>query len=261
MKETKVGGCACVLVLLFSGIVTCSGVLGNPLTDDVATLKTLSENIPKDYKIAVRYISKDVGGACWLLLNLYPVENSLKMLAFKFGNLSSNRENITIFITMLQGLRFTIDSEELEEAMQVFQCHYRRGRWSTRRYFNHVKEVLIAFASMPHQFHCVPPPCDVTTSPPRTPGHGSQKHLIDRVIPGLLALFIIPGVATITLALRTVLCRRSRRHDTACQHHDPYAPETQGTPDLTRAATNSSSSENEQCRVSQDTLRSGDTAV
>uniref|UniRef100_A0A4W4E912 Kit ligand n=1 Tax=Electrophorus electricus TaxID=8005 RepID=A0A4W4E912_ELEEL len=201
---TRVGGCACVLVLLFSGLVTCSGVLGSPLTDDVATLKTLRENIPDDYEIPVHYISKDVGGACWLLLNLYPVESSLKTLALRFGNLSSNRENITIFITMLQGLRITVDSEELDAAMQVFKCHYQSGKWSTRRYFDHVEEVLKASTSTPHQFHCTPPPCDVTPAPPRTPGQGKQKRLIDSAIPSLLALLIIPCVATLALALQAV---------------------------------------------------------
>ena len=52
--------------------------------------------------------------------------------------------------------------------MQAFKCHYRSVRWSTRRYFDHVKEVLVAFASAPHQFHCTPPPCP--TVPPITTG-------------------------------------------------------------------------------------------
>jgi len=53
------------------------------------------------------------GGACWLYVNLYKVESSLKTLALKFGNLSTNKANITIFITMLQGFRFTLEGEEL----------------------------------------------------------------------------------------------------------------------------------------------------
>lgn len=60
------------------------------------------------------------GGLCWIHLNLYPVESSLKNLALKFGNLSLNRENITMFITMLQGLRFTIDNEELVSHPDVY---------------------------------------------------------------------------------------------------------------------------------------------
>lgn len=41
----QIGGCACVLVLLFSGLVACSGVFGSPLTDDVATLDTLVRHL------------------------------------------------------------------------------------------------------------------------------------------------------------------------------------------------------------------------
>ncbi|KAF4079809.1 hypothetical protein AMELA_G00182550 [Ameiurus melas] len=226
MKEIKIGGCACVLVLLFSGLVACSGVFGSPLTDDVATLDTLRENIPKDYKIRVRYISKDVGGMCWVHLNLYPAESSLKNLALKFGNVSSNRENITIFITMLQGLRVTIDNEELESTMQAFKCHYRSARWSTRRYFDHVKEVLVTFASTPHQFYCTPPPCPTPTASVVT----SDRRVIDRAVPGILALLVIPCLAALALILRTVLrrkmcCAERRREgsDDVARQSDPDA--------------------------------------
>ncbi|KAF5897179.1 kit ligand b, partial [Clarias magur] len=198
------GGRACVLVLLFAGLVSCSGVFGSPLTDDVATLDTLRENIPKDYKIRVRYISKEVGEKCWVHLNLYPAEISLKNLALKFGNLSANRENITIFITMLQGLRFTMDNDELESTMQAFKCHYRSARWSTRRYFDHVKEVLVTFASTPHQFYCTPPSCPSPTTPPVT----SERRVMNRAIPGVLALLVIPCLVALVLVLRTVLRRR-----------------------------------------------------
>ncbi|KAI5617979.1 kit ligand b, partial [Silurus asotus] len=174
-----IGGCACVLVLIFSGLVSCSGVFGSPLTDDVSTLDTL-------------------GGTCWVYLNLYPAESSLKNLALKFGNHSANRENITIFITMLQGLRFTIDNEELESTMQAFKCHYQSARWSTRRYFDHVKEVLVTFASTPHQFYCTPPPCPTPTAPPVK----SDRRVIERAIPGVLALIIIPCLAAFALILR-----------------------------------------------------------
>ncbi|KAF7693870.1 kit ligand b [Silurus meridionalis] len=222
MKEVKIGGCACVLVLLFSGLVSCSGVFGSPLTDDVSTLDTLRENIPKDYKIRVRYISKDVGGTCWVYLNLYPAESSLKNLALKFGNHSANRENITIFITMLQGLRFTIDNEELESTMQAFKCHYQSARWSTRRYFDHVKEVLVTFTSTPHQFYCTPPPCPTPTAPPVK----SDRRVLERAIPGVLALIIIPSLAAFALILRTVLRRKLCCAERRREHPDDVEPQS-----------------------------------
>jgi hypothetical protein len=47
------------------------------------------------------------------VLNIYPLEQSLCKLATMFGALSSNKENIIVFIAMLKSLRFTFDHEEL----------------------------------------------------------------------------------------------------------------------------------------------------
>jgi len=48
-----------------------------------------------------------------VVLNIYPLEQSLRKLASMFGAISSNKENIIIFIAMLKSLRFTFDHEEL----------------------------------------------------------------------------------------------------------------------------------------------------
>ena len=50
---------------------------------------------------------------CWVVLNAYPLEQSLCRLANMFGALSSNRENIVVFVAMLKSLRFTFDHDEL----------------------------------------------------------------------------------------------------------------------------------------------------
>lgn len=47
---------------------------------------------------------------CWVKLNVFYLEESLQDLAHKFGNISSNRKDISIFIQMLQELRFNLDS-------------------------------------------------------------------------------------------------------------------------------------------------------
>lgn len=55
--------------------------------------------------------------------------------------------------------------------MQTFKCHYRRVKWPTRRYFAHVKEVLIAAGSTLGEIHhCTPPPCKTPGAAPFTPG-------------------------------------------------------------------------------------------
>lgn len=47
---------------------------------------------------------------CWVKLNVFYLEESLQDLAHKFGNISSNRKDISIFIQMLQELRFNLNS-------------------------------------------------------------------------------------------------------------------------------------------------------
>lgn len=109
-----------------------------------------------------------------------------------FGSISTNREHIVVFITMLKSLRFTFDHEELvsvfsskgttaishmriasliylcaaccwliaqETAMQVFQCHYREGSLMSGLYFDHIKDVLHAASKGTSGFSCKPPPC------------------------------------------------------------------------------------------------------
>ncbi|XP_057180339.1 kit ligand b [Triplophysa rosa] len=280
MRKVKIGESICVLVLLFSGLVTCSGVFGSPLTDDVVTLGTLSENIPSDYRVPVNFISKDVGGACWLHLNLYPVESSLKTLAFKFGNLSTNRANITLFITMLQGFRFTLDNEELEVTMQTFKCHYRRVKWPTRRYFAHVKEVLIAAGpTLGEIHHCTPPPCRTPAAAPFTPGKHKQQNGMNGAIHGLLALLIIPSMAVLVLTVKMVFrrggCCSQRRpemtpglhepHDEAAESsHGPQRGDVQLLREPLDAAARGgpvSSSHSQQDRVWLDSLDCADTEV
>lgn len=52
-------------------------------------------------------------GSCWVGLNIYPLEQSLRRLAGMFGIASSNREEIGVFISLLKSLRFTFDHQEL----------------------------------------------------------------------------------------------------------------------------------------------------
>lgn len=51
-----------------------------------------------------------------MALNIYPLEQSLRRLAGMFGAISSNREHIGVFVSMLKSLRFTFDHEELVSA-------------------------------------------------------------------------------------------------------------------------------------------------
>ncbi|XP_056132642.1 uncharacterized protein LOC130109669 [Lampris incognitus] len=156
----------CLFLSLLTGLGICSGKFGLPITDDVSKLSLLKQNIPIDYEIPVHYIPKEVSGMCWVVLNIYPLEQSLRRLANMFGAISSNKENIIVFIAMLKSLRFTFDHEELETAMQVFQCHYQEGSFLSGLYFDYIKEVLNSAAQGEGGFPCKPPPC---VTPLQTP--------------------------------------------------------------------------------------------
>uniref|UniRef100_A0A8C2ZTX4 Kit ligand n=1 Tax=Cyclopterus lumpus TaxID=8103 RepID=A0A8C2ZTX4_CYCLU len=166
---------------------------GTPITDDVNLVSL---------KNIFLYIPKEVAGTCWVVLNIYPLEQSLRKLASMFGAISSNRENIIVFIAMLKSLRFTFDHEELETAMQVFQCHYREGSLISGLYFDYIKDVLHAASQETSGFSCKPPPC---VNPQQTPGtiiHLRLHFLIFNEAPLLLVL--IPFTACVVIIVYLV---------------------------------------------------------
>ncbi|XP_033471052.1 uncharacterized protein LOC117249482 isoform X2 [Epinephelus lanceolatus] len=194
----------CLLLSLFTNLNLCSGKFGTPITDDVSKLSLLKQNIPSDYEIPVSYIPKEVAGTCWVVLNIYPLEQSLRKLANMFGAISSNKENILVFIAMLKSLRFTFDHEELETAMQVFQCHYQEESLMSGVYFDYIKDVLHAASQGTSGFSCKPPPC---LNPHQTPGQEEgREYSWSKRAPLLLAL--IPFTACIIIVVWLVKSRR-----------------------------------------------------
>ncbi|XP_047430905.1 uncharacterized protein LOC124999830 [Mugil cephalus] len=186
----------CLLLSLLTSLNLCSGKFGTPITDDVNKLSVLKQNIPSDYEIPVSYIPKEVAGTCWVVLNIYPLEQSLRKLANMFGAISSNKENIIVFIAMIKSLRFTFDHEELETAMQVFQCHYREGSLLSGLYFDYIKDVLHAAAQETSSFSCKPPPC---LNPHHTPESQEENRGYSWSTRTPLLLVFIPFTACVVL--------------------------------------------------------------
>uniref|UniRef100_A0A3B5MFP2 Kit ligand n=1 Tax=Xiphophorus couchianus TaxID=32473 RepID=A0A3B5MFP2_9TELE len=156
-KKSSIISTTCVLLGLFSSLHLCSGKFGTPITDDVSKLSVLKQNIPSDYEIPVGYIPREAG-TCWVVLNIYPLERSLEKLASMFGDMSSNRDDVNVFVTMLKSLRLTFDHEELV-AMQVFQCHYREKSLLSGLYFDYIQDLLRAATQGTLSFSCKPQPC------------------------------------------------------------------------------------------------------
>ncbi|KAF7655307.1 hypothetical protein LDENG_00058170 [Lucifuga dentata] len=135
---------------------------------------------------------------CWVVLNIYPLEQSLRKLANVFGAISSNKENIIVFVAMLKSLRFTFDHEELETAMQVFQCHYREGSLMSGLYFDYIKEVLHSAAQGTSGFSCKPPPCLNSQQTPGSQEEGRENSWRKR---SPLFLLLIPVTACVVLVV------------------------------------------------------------
>lgn len=224
MKKPKIRIRLCVHLLLFIVFgVQSFGFDGNPVTDDISQLSVLRQNIPKDYKIPVYYIPEEEGGMCWAKLNIFFLEESLIDLSHKFGNISSNRNDIGIFVAMLQESRMKMGSPE--PIMNDFLCHYREERWPTEQYFDFVKDFLME-VQYKDSDDCEPPPCPTThlpTSPPTDLTGSSnevcdsqrncqsQKRILSEVLErSLLSLLFIPLLAVIFLLIWKI---RSRRHE------------------------------------------------
>ncbi|KAJ8002722.1 hypothetical protein DPEC_G00161890 [Dallia pectoralis] len=235
MKKPKIWIRVCVHLLLCIITLVQSSEFGNTVTDDITRISLLKQNIPKDYRIPVTYIPEDVGGMCWVTLNVFRLEVSLQELSEKFGNISSNKYNISVLIEMLKDARFYIN--DLEGLMNDFECHYRNDQWQTGRYFRFVEKVLIAARSnrvLPEE--CDPPPCPTTAmaaTTTRTLEYPSSEPVnypakcdisaascIHRPAPlnwsgvvekSLLSLLVIPLIVMVFLFAWKVKSRRNER--------------------------------------------------
>ncbi|KAI4894865.1 hypothetical protein NFI96_019178, partial [Prochilodus magdalenae] len=218
----------CVHLLLYITVAAYSSEIGNPITDDIRKISLLKQNIPKDYKITVHYLPKEVSGMCWVKLNVFHLEESLKVLAQKFGNISSNKDNIGTFVQMLREIRYHIGNG-LEDAVQEFDCHYREEKWLTGQYFEFVEDFFNTANSSREDVDCEPPPCPTTPKTTITTtitttvsthhytrgsstaeeGNTNQRILPEVLERSLLSLLFIPLIALTFLLIWKVKSRRN----------------------------------------------------
>ncbi|XP_015208226.1 kit ligand a isoform X1 [Lepisosteus oculatus] len=180
MKKAKIWITAfiCYLFLCITFVERACG-LGSPITDDVNVIPLLKQNIPKDYKIHVRYIPRPeaVNDMCWVQLNIYYLEKSLSNLTKQFGNISSNKENISLLTHMMQNMRLEYtDKVFLEFKMREFDCHYKEDKLLTENYFDYVTDIFDTYRQHENEHlsdTCDSPPCPTTTREPTTVTTGS----------------------------------------------------------------------------------------
>uniref|UniRef100_A0A3Q0SI29 Kit ligand n=1 Tax=Amphilophus citrinellus TaxID=61819 RepID=A0A3Q0SI29_AMPCI len=144
----------CLLLSLLTNLNLCFGQYWSPITDDLERVPQVKQNFPNDYEIPLSSIPKDVAGTCWMTLNLYPLEESLERLSSMFGEKSTNRESLLIFIIVLQSIR--------EMIMQDYDCHFQEQRLQSGPYFDYLGNFLRLADREIFDFSCVAPPCPST---------------------------------------------------------------------------------------------------
>ncbi|KAM6215015.1 kit ligand [Rhynchocyon petersi] len=100
MKKTQTWIITCIYLqlLLFNPLVKTKGICGNSVTDDVKDVTKLVANLPKDYKIPLKYVpGMDIlPSHCWISEMVKHLTFSLTDLLGKFSSISEGLSNYSI---------------------------------------------------------------------------------------------------------------------------------------------------------------------
>ncbi|XP_059539728.1 kit ligand isoform X2 [Myotis daubentonii] len=96
--KTWIITCIYLQLLLFNPLVRTTGICTNRVTDDVKDVTKLVANLPKDYKISLKYVpGMDVlPSHCWISKMVEQLSFSLTELLDKFSNISEGLSNYSI---------------------------------------------------------------------------------------------------------------------------------------------------------------------
>ncbi|XP_011360055.1 kit ligand isoform X1 [Pteropus medius] len=100
MKKTQTWIITCIYLqlLLFNPLVKTTGICTNRITDDVKDVTKLVANLPKDYKITLKYVpGMDIlPSHCWINEMVEQLSVSLTDLLDKFSKISEGLSNYSI---------------------------------------------------------------------------------------------------------------------------------------------------------------------
>nr|XP_045370785.1 kit ligand isoform X1 [Camelus bactrianus]XP_045370786.1 kit ligand isoform X1 [Camelus bactrianus]XP_045370787.1 kit ligand isoform X1 [Camelus bactrianus] len=96
--QTWIITCIYLQLFLFNPLVKTQGICRNRVTDDVKDVTKLVANLPKDYKITLKYVpGMDVlPSHCWISEMVAQLSVSLTDLLDKFSNISEGLSNYSI---------------------------------------------------------------------------------------------------------------------------------------------------------------------
>ncbi|XP_078423889.1 kit ligand a isoform X1 [Cetorhinus maximus] len=146
---------------------------GNPVTDDIKRIDELVGNLPSDYKIQIKYISKvpNVTDTCWLHLTVPEMSFSLDGLLEKFAKNSSNYLIIENLHRILDGIHNCLSDDKDYQEESEFNCE--KSNLEPKQYFNYFSEIITAFQSAEDTNPCDAAAVCRTMEPPDA-GRGSN---------------------------------------------------------------------------------------
>ncbi|XP_048464016.1 kit ligand-like isoform X1 [Rhincodon typus] len=155
---------------------------GNPVTDDIKRIDELVGNLPNDYKIQIKYISKipNVTDTCWLRLTVSEMSFSLDGLLEKFAKNSSNYLIIENLHRVLDGIHNCLyeDRKDYQEESE-FNCE--KSNLEPKQYFSYFNEIITAFQLAEDTNPCdAEAVCRPTEPPDAGRGSNSTAHTLEQ---------------------------------------------------------------------------------
>ncbi|XP_041072332.1 kit ligand a isoform X1 [Carcharodon carcharias] len=154
---------------------------GNPVTDDIKLIDELVGNLPSDYKIQIKYISKvpNVTDTCWLHLTVPEMSFSLDGLLEKFAKNSSNYLIIENLHRVLDGIHNCLSDDKDYQEESEFNCE--KSNLEPKQYFNYFSEIITAFQSAEDTNPCDAAAVCRTMEPPDAGrGSNSTAHTLEQ---------------------------------------------------------------------------------
>ncbi|XP_032893913.1 kit ligand-like isoform X1 [Amblyraja radiata] len=154
---------------------------GNPVTDDIRRIDELVGNLPSDYKIQIRYISKvsNVTDTCWLHLTVPEMSFSLDALSEKFAKNSSNYLIIENLHRILHGIHNCL-SEDGKDYVDESEFNCEKSDLVPKQYFTYFNEIISAFQSAGDSSPCDSEVVCRMEGPDTGRGSNSTSHTLEQ---------------------------------------------------------------------------------
>uniref|UniRef100_UPI00398E54B0 kit ligand a isoform X5 n=1 Tax=Pristiophorus japonicus TaxID=55135 RepID=UPI00398E54B0 len=200
---------------------------GNPVTDDIKRIDELVGNLPSDYKIQIKYISKipNVTDTCWLHLTVPEMSFSLDALLEKFAKNSSNYLIIKNLHRVLDGIHNCL-AEDREDNVDESEFSCEKSDLEPKQYFSYFSEIISAFQSAEDNSPCdseaickmteqpdAEQPSPETNEPNSVTGHCAECVTSVEYLPAIGITIVCTLTITVILTcLVQKIWRRNRRN-------------------------------------------------